>query len=228
LIAKGGSHWGSYGALLAADSMLKFVSAKIGKELPVILIDSIPYGKEPRNGDDDITRTMNLIWNVRFDSMPYPVFHVKRTDNTFTPRVLFIADSFYKIWDAMGIIDSVFANNDFWFYHEEVYPFRDKQHANAWNLSLQKEIASQDVIVIMNTSGGSPNLGYGFIERLYAEMCPGPDRVRDYLKLMYENTAWREAVSKKAEQKGFTFEGMAMRDAIYMSNREMERGKRGK
>ncbi len=170
-----GVHWSVYGSVLAADSAIRYLEQHLGRPMPGLHIDRIEMAEKPRQFDDDVNETMNLVWDVGHPPLAYPVFHNDSsniTDQKQSPgnkvKALFIGDSFYWAWYDLGIIGQVFDKMEFWYYDREVYPEKFTQQKFTTDVDLRESVERQDVIVLLQVGGGWGNPGAGFIDRAYA------------------------------------------------------------
>jgi hypothetical protein len=169
-----GVHWTVYGSVLAADSTIRYLAKKLQRPMPELHIDKIELSEKPRQFDDDVNETMNLIWDVKHPPLAYPVFHFEDgnlENKTASPvkktKALFIGDSFYWAWYDSGIIGKVFDKMEFWYYDREVYPEKFTSQKNTSEVDLKSSVERQDVVVLLQVGGGWGNPGAGFIDRAY-------------------------------------------------------------
>jgi hypothetical protein len=222
LYPKTGVHWSTYGAVIAADSLTKYLGKKLGIRMSEIVIDSIVLSKIPRDEDDDISRTMNLIFPVSQPALAYPVFHFRRDSTAKKPAALFIGDSFYWNWYNPGIIRNLFSNEPFWYYDKEVYPIDQTRPMNTGLIDLKSNIEKQDVIILMQVNGGEGDLGYGFIDRAFPEYDTATDNpVRKIEATMRNSRAYMDLLAKKAKEWNVTLDAMIRIDANYINNKEL-------
>ena len=115
LFPQGGLHWSLYGAALAGDSMLGYISALLDTRMvkPEYSLEIVEKG---RDTDTEIIRAMNL-WFMPSTPPLAEAFYEQKTDTLFRPRVLSISDSFYKIWYDQGFQQAAFhPASSFWYY----------------------------------------------------------------------------------------------------------------
>jgi len=226
LYPKTGVHWSTYGAVLAADSLTKYLDKKLGIRMPDIVVDSIILSKIPRDEDDDISRTMNLIFPVTQPPLAYPSYHYSSDSTVKKPSALFIGDSFYWNWYNSGIISNLFSNEPFWYYDKEVYPENKTRPLNTGLIDLRSNIENQDVIILMQVNGGWGNLGYGFIDRAFTEYDTSIiDPVRKIEASMRNSRDYMNLLAKKAKERNVTLDAMIRIDAIYIYNQELRKKK---
>jgi hypothetical protein len=221
LYPKTGIHWSSYGAFLCADSLRRYIEQKMERKLPHLVLDSIEVAAEARDEDNDMDRTMNLIWKIPHPLMAYPRFHFVYDSLQPKPKALFVGDSFYWYWHYNGIIGNTFSNLAFWYYNQDVYPEHFKTPTNAGNINYTDSILSQNVIILLQTNGGYGDLGSGWVDRAWDYFYPGPTREREIESLIKANPEAMKSMEKKAGERGVSVDAMIRMDAIYSVNQEL-------
>ena len=190
--------------------------------MPEIVVDSIVLSKIPRDEDDDISRTMNLIFPVSQPVLAYPGYHFRGDSTLKKPAALFIGDSFYWSWYNPGIIRNLFSNELFWYYDKEVYPENQTRPMNTGLIDLKSNVEKQDVIILMQVNGGEGDLGYGFIDRAFAEYDTAVNNpIRKIEASMRNSQDYVNLLTKKAKDRNVTLDAMIRIDAIYLYNREL-------
>jgi hypothetical protein len=225
LYPKTGIHWTCYGALLAADSLSRYLEARLGRPMPHIVIDSIEISKKARYEDDDIERTLNLIWPIPHPAYAYPVYHYRNDPSEKKPAALFIGDSFYWNWYNPGIITHLFSNRDFWYYDQDVYPETFIKPESTSQIDLAEAVDRQNVIILIQTNAAYGNPGYGFIDRFFTETDSSGARLRYFERKIRNNPEWLELVRKKAQEQKVALDEMIRRDAQYMVDEELKNKK---
>lgn len=222
LFPKNGAHWSDYGAFIAADSTIHYLEKKMNRKFPQLVIDSMELTSIPRHYDNDISRTMNLIWDIKDPVLAYPRYHVNYDAATQKPAALFIGDSFYWGWDAQGLTDSIFRTKQFWYYDKEVYPESWTKILNTWQVDLVKEVEKQDVIIILHVGGGVGDMGSGFIDRAYAAFdTSSNNKIRMLENKILKSPEWMKQMEQKAKENNLPIRQMVRVDAIYLANQEL-------
>ena len=216
LYPKTGIHWSSYGAVLAADSLLKYLHSKLDIPLPRMIVDRIETSNKARNVDDDIASTLNLIWQIPTPVYAYPDYHFTFDTTQKKPSALFIGDSFYWNWYP-DIIRNIFSNEEFWDYNMDVYPdFRIKPKAVS-QMDVKETINRQKIIVLMQVNGAKGNIGYGFIDLALSVLDPAKgDEVKRIEDQIHRNPEWMTMVRQKAAKNHISIEEQLKQDALYM------------
>jgi SGNH hydrolase-like domain, acetyltransferase AlgX len=220
LFAKTGVHWSSYGALLAADSLIHYLSLKLNAKLPEIIIDRIDLSRVPKDDDDDISRTMNLFWGIPQQELAYPKFHFRSDQTTKRPSALFIGDSYYWNWYKQGIIRHIFRIMEFWYYDQEVYPESFFNKKFTWNIKLKNAIERQNVIILLQTNNWKDyDFGNGFVDRAWPEYdTSANNRIRCIENYLIKGQKNMRIFEKKAIELSVPLEYVIRRDAIYAGN----------
>ena len=221
LYPKTGIHWSSYGAFLCADSLRKYLEFRLNRKLPSMILDSIEVSADARAEDDDMNRTMNMIWKIPHPSMAYPKFHFTYDSVLPKPAALILGDSFYWQWYNPGIIANTFRNTEFWYYNTDVYPEQFSAPRNVGQIDYVAGIMRQDVIILLQTNGGFGELGYGWIDMAFDHLYPGQTQTHDMEAQMRANPKWMEQLAEKAKGRNISTDHMMRLDAIFMKNHEL-------
>ena len=215
LIPPTGVHWSDWGAFLAADSVIRYFEKKTGFTMPRMILDSVETSLEPRHLDDDINKTMNLIWDAPHEMLAYPCFHFKTDTTQPKPAALFIADSFFWGWWTQPIIQNLFRNQEIWYYDKDIYPDSFTKMKYTWEVNLREAIERQNIIVLLQVGAGSGNPGAGVIDRLYAEFDTTPNNpIRKIEKQILADSAWLALEKVKATENNLPLSEIVRRDAI--------------
>jgi len=221
-----GAHWSDYGAFIAADSTIHYIENKRNKKLPHLVIDNLEQTDIPQNFENDISRTMNLIWDIKDPILAHLHYHIDYDTVNPKPTALFVGDSFYWGWDYQGLTDSIFCNKQFWYYDKEIYPADPAGIKTTIDVDLVQEVEKQDVIIIMHVCGGAGDLGSGFIDRAYAEFdTSSNNKIRNFEKQIRKSPEWMAQMERKAKENKVTTDQMVRNDAIYLANQELLKNK---
>jgi hypothetical protein len=221
LYPKTGIHWSSYGAFLCADSLQRYVAARLNRTLPEMVLDSIKVQNNAWYDDNDQGLTLNLIWEIKQGPLAYPQFHYRYDSVQPKPEVLFIGDSFYWYWYNSGIMENIFNNKSCWYYNNEVYPEQFTKPTSVGQFDFVQATLSKNVIVLIQTNGGYGNLGYGWVDVAYDYLYSGQTRAKEIHQQMTNSASWTKSLEEKAKGRGITTDHMMRLDAIYMMNQEI-------
>jgi hypothetical protein len=156
LFTQGAVHWTTYGAALAADTLFRRISGETGRKMYEMRINSVELSRKVMGSDNDITRAMNLMFDVNTEPLAYPSYEIAdREDSCFRPKVMIIGDSFYYGPNNTWLPLRVFSP-DSWFlyYFKEAMPYREGKTAS-WvrDMDLRTELKNTDIIVLFFTIG---------------------------------------------------------------------------
>lgn len=146
-----GVHWSTYGMYLAADTLLKYIKHQTSYDLPQMQWKNIGFSNKLKDVDFDLEKPMNLLFQIPHQTLAYPEVMMD-TAGKFRPHVLAIADSYYWSLYDNKIPHLAFANTDFWYYNNTIYPNIWGENADYVNaIDYQKVIEKQNVILVMIT-----------------------------------------------------------------------------
>jgi hypothetical protein len=225
LFSKTGVHWSTYGAYLAADSLVRYLEKKLGRTLNAPILDGITQSRFPRDEDDDIGQALNLFFTIPQAGLAYPSYHFGDQPGTCKPPALFIGDSYYWNWQRPGIIRKIFSNEDFWYYDKDIFPVRPGGASSTWQVDLKEQICRQDVIIILQSANGEEiNTGFGFIDRSLPEFdTSATNTIRHYEKVL---TASRENMAgyrTRSAELNIPFSRVIRTEAVYAPEKDLRR-----
>ncbi len=175
LYPKQGFHWSVYGSLLAADSMVKYIERLRKMRMVHPVWTNIVHTTKARSWDDDIARSINLVFPLTTETFSYPEVHFEGGQAATKPRVIYIGDSFLFQWVDEGIMDNTDRNWQIWYYNRmlindqlkvaDKYPLTDSFEVS--------EMKKADCIIVMFTSRNLSKMGVDFVEKTYDHFYPG-------------------------------------------------------
>jgi hypothetical protein len=220
LYSKTGIHWSVYGAVIAADSMRNYLSAKFGLPMPEIVRDGLEKTNVARSTDDDINQTLNLICDIPQPELSYLKYHFTDIPGEKKPGALFIGDSFYWTIYNAGMIENLFWNSEFWYYDKEVYPESNTEATSTFKIDIRKAITRQNIIILLQTNAAYGNIGYGFVDQALAELDTVNSELNHIERSIRENATYMEFLRKKAADRHMTLDEMVRIDARYLMNQQ--------
>lgn len=216
LYPKTGIHWTTYGAVLAADSLLKYLHSKLNLPLPWMVVDGIETSSTARDVDDDIAQTMNLIWKIPHPVYAYPNYHFTFDTTQKKPSALFIGDSFYWNWYP-AIIKSIFSKDEFWYYNKDVYLATRTNPTPVSQVDVAKVISRQKIVILMQVNGANGNIGYGFTDLALSVLDPATSaELRKMEDVIRNNYNWMRLILQKAVKNHISVNEQLKMDALYM------------
>ncbi|PLX03132.1 MAG: hypothetical protein C0594_10915 [Marinilabiliales bacterium] len=223
-----GIHWSFYGMALGMDSILNYSSKMLGKECRHLKWNKIEIPDTLRKPDYDIAKGMNLLWQLGYKKMPYPVFEFNNNDSLYHPKVISIADSYYWQVISAGINRRVFDMGGFWFYYKDAYT--NDGYKKVKDIKVVEELEKQDIVLLMATEATLHKFAFGFIEDVYEKYKNKIDKektasnkeqeVNKIIRSILDSEQWKKSIEKKAKEKNVTFEEMLKLDAEYMYSQQ--------
>jgi len=227
LFPKGGIHWSSYGEVLAADSLIRFLNQITpNSQINTIRIKKIHPSRIAYNRDEDIEESMNLLLNLENNLMGYPEFEAIAHSAKKTTRVLTIADSYFWGMYDWGLSRNYFGNGSFWYYNKQMYPESFEKETFVQNLpDLAHEVEKNDAILLLFTDANLKDFAYGFIDRLYDEYCNDgrrkrEERIAKIIQDIRNTPEWLKSIEKKAKSKGISLDEALRENAVYILQQE--------
>lgn len=173
LYTKQGIHWSIYGAGLAGDSMVRSIERQRHIHMPHPQWTNLRHTHEPMGSDDDISRTMNLIWPCAVETFTYGTLACNNDTAKARPSTVYIGDSFTVTLIEEGYFDCVNSSWEFWFYFKTLHKSEDHNKGVPMDhYNWQAAIDSTDCVVLMYNAANLNNLGSGFIDAAYAHYFP--------------------------------------------------------
>jgi len=174
LFSKQGIHWTRYGALLASDSIIKYLAKETGKKLPKLVIDKLITTDSVHIDDIDLARGLNILKPIAKDRFTYPEYHFETDAHTQRLNGIYIGDSFF--WCIFSQFIPLNINNDyeFWYYFKSVWYRRAGKEGETTidNMDWQASIDHTDVLLLLYTDINLPSLGNDFVEKAYEYYYP--------------------------------------------------------
>lgn len=161
-----GAHWTTYASALAMDSIVKYMENKTGKDHAGFTITGFEIPDTLRNQDDDLYKTMNLLFLPPYRKIAYPKIQFNNNEEKYRPKVLAISDSYWWTVYApnVAIPQNVFSNGGFWFYNKTIYPVRDPvQNVDAIN--YKQEVDNQEFVLLVTTEATNHLFPYDFCSK---------------------------------------------------------------
>jgi len=164
LIPKYGAHWSTYGASLAADTLIKCLSKKIKRTIASFNVINVNKTTDAKYNDDDYLASLNLIEKWKSPELSYP--ELIFTDG-YKPNLLIISDSFFWNFYDLGIVDNCFSEQtSFWYYNKSIYDTKRSKIGDRTDSISIKDLKERDAIIMIATAPSMVDFGYRFFEQL--------------------------------------------------------------
>ncbi|MFN5620203.1 MAG: alginate O-acetyltransferase AlgX-related protein [Flavobacteriales bacterium] len=163
-----GIHWSQYGACLAMDSLVRFLSGAMDTTLNNFeweskrppLVDAVFFP------DNDMESSLNIYSSLPHSPLAYPV--LKPTgQHAFKPQVAVFSDSFFFNIINLDWKPSIFSELTMYYYNRELYPWPGTKQPLPSQAEKMKALESCDIILVMATEYNVDEIGWGIIDEAY-------------------------------------------------------------
>lgn len=211
LFPKGGIHWSTGGMVMAADTLLGFISGTLRQPVPDLLMDRVEITDSLRDTDGDLAEILNLVKPPEHPKMGYPVYHLADPDSIRKPRVLVISDSYYFNVIGSGIPERAFANQAFWYYNHGIYPDSWKAPKDTSSVNVPETVEGMDLVLIMVTERFYHRFDWDFTDVLFRHYFPAATREfrYDYMRDIIRNYIWFDDIQQQSD-----FSSIPMHDKL--------------
>lgn len=228
-----GAHWTIYAASLAMDSIVGYMESITGKQHANLQIDGYTISDSLINQDDDIYKSMNLMFPLKHNRIDNPIL---KFNEGYKPKVLAIADSYWMtVWAwNVAIPQNIFADGGFWFYNKTIYPERNPIQ-NVESVNYCQEIEQQEFVMLLTTEATNHLYPFDFCKKYLnsfddALAAKSPEnydaadsiyseyrqlRIRGIIQEIMSNEEWYENVKKQATDKNISVDESIEDNAVY-------------
>lgn len=168
LYPRSGTHWNYYSCYLFTVELIARLAKMLNKELQTIECKAITLRNFPVGSEKDLAEFSNIIFTKSLYGQ-YPNPEIAPSPNSkmvFHPKMLFVGTSY--LWPLFNYMDTyqIYSQRVFYYYYAKkyLYPQGSNSPIDKRLESLQKEILSQDVIIIESNEAGLGDIGFGFVE----------------------------------------------------------------
>lgn len=218
LFPKNGIHWSTYGAMLAADSLLKISSSILGYEISKPIIEKVEWKNDLADVDQDVGLGMNLLFGPKNDSMPYPKFSFSKTNETKKPKVLIVGDSYCWTLPLAEMKSNSFENLNFLYYNKELHPFGNAM-IPIEKVNIMELLAQTDLVVLLSTDANLNEFDWNFTTNMISKFTSEKNEILKTTIINIKNDHnWFELIKQKAKDKQISIDSMLYLDAMYVLN----------
>lgn len=210
-----GTHWTSYGAALAVDSIIKYIEQKKKIDLPDFAYSDVSLRDSLNERDYDIGILLNLPKTLAHKPMPYPKYSYNE-ENKVKPDVLVVGDSYWWCMVGDDIPQHLFKEDAYWFYNKDIY-IHNVKIGDVSAVSFAKELAKRDVIILMATEATYDLFPYGFISKAYEIYCLSTEEKQKLIIAKINSTPdWKKDIVKKAAENHISVDEQMKKDVDYV------------
>lgn len=226
-----GIHWSHFSTILVTDSLVKFIEAKTGWDLPNIKITDRNISTPARYFDNDIANSLNLFSDPQPPAMAYPSFEWDKPKKTHK-KILLVGDSFgWDLFENLRLGKDCFDEMQFWFYYQSAHTRTEKEGRKDGDLpllsrhvDLYKVLMEYDAFVILSNEPNSVNRGWGFPKDALFTILDSnyviEERGNEYIREQcYTKRTWRETLQKMADKRNISLDSMV---ELYLHDRNFK------
>ncbi|MBO0360920.1 hypothetical protein J0X19_23370 [Hymenobacter sp. BT186] len=212
LFPRGGIHWSGYGVTLAADSLFRYIEQHTHLDLPDFAATSRVITTEPRDTDNDIAKSLNLLKEPAAFEMAYPTVEFSPPKpNQQKPNVLIVGDSYvYSLIGFYPYIQNLLSDKtQFWYYNHQVQlGARDDMSPNkdVFQLNRKAEILNQKIVLVLFAQHSLGNFDRGFSADAFKSFNPytaiDEKRVQAIEDKLRKSPAIQDSLWKQAHNTG--------------------------
>lgn len=233
LFPKTGTHWSRYAALLAADTLVRYME-HLGDVNMHNLVIGQRYLANAREPDDDLESLLNLVRPLSKPQYWYADADADTDPTATKPKLIVVGDSFWWPIAYQFPFDKVFSSVPYWYYNSSVYYYPPYNSVD--ELDMKEELLSADFIVLFYSATQQYRMNDGFTQRALEAMndvdgYAGLDSTafieREIQRTVAELLAkpeQMEMIREKANQKGVSLEQALHDDAKWIVSYKLEQG----
>ncbi len=204
LYTKTGFHWSAYGASVAHDSLIHFISRYFDKPMPTYIREGVEWSDTARWSDNDFEDPQNFFFKLDHSRYVYPKLKIlESSKKNFRPKVVIIGDSFFwQLKDQKMMKDIFSEDSKFWYYFATTsFPIGDVAGVPLKEINIIQELQTADLVILVGSMGTLADFPFGVTDYYYEnfekpEMVKGIfDGIKEYIKGMPK---WIEKLSKAA------------------------------
>ena len=228
LFPKTGMHWSKYAALLAADTLIRYM-----EQLGDVNIKNLVIGPreldDARDPDDDLERLLNLQRPVRKPQYYYAESHPDDDTATVKPKMIVIGDSFWWTIAVQLHLKDYFSIVPYWYYFSTIY--YDSRYNSVSEINLADELLSADFVVLAYCATQQYRMNDGFTQKaLEALGVEGgamdstelvEREIQRIIGTIIANPDAMQSIREKAALKHKTVEKAVRDDATWIVNNQM-------
>ena len=172
LFNKQGVHFTTYGTMLCADSLRRFLQNDAKIEVPIPEWGPVTHSYHLQNGDDDVASELNLIFPIAHELGAYPAYKPMTATSGKKLNLVLLGDSYaLKMVDVAYFYQS-FDKFEFWSLFNEVVNYKEHTWSKMDGYDWATALTKYDYLVIAFTPFNYRAMGADFIEKAYAHYYP--------------------------------------------------------
>jgi SGNH hydrolase-like domain, acetyltransferase AlgX len=219
-----GIHWSQYGALIAADSLIKYVRDQTQMPMESFRLKSISMSDSLYGSDYDIGASLNLIWDLKAFPMAKADFEAPDAKSADRPRALVIADSYFWTMPLGEMRISAFRDIEFLYYNREFHPSSAGKMKPADKINYKTVVGHNDIVILLCTDSNLPEFPWGFVDQTLLwtgdsamnKKIVREAHIRDIMEGIKADANWFGNVQKSAAERNISVDSCLYLNAAYV------------
>ncbi|MBO4489544.1 MAG: hypothetical protein J5741_07840 [Bacteroidales bacterium] len=222
-----GTHWAHSTIPFVADTILQKIASVKGYPMPHIVYADSNLTTHYRNSDKEVESQLNLLFPLRHEQIPMPIFTLTGNGNSRKPNLLVVGDSYYTQLENTDFTKA-FGQVDYWKYNETAYSSQPERCGKISHLKRYETITEADVILVIFTDMHAYSYFFGFLNTVEQALKDGPDFneidreevIQDIITRIKASPEWYEEVKKQAKKKKIDLDQCLRNNAEWVFEQE--------
>ena len=224
LFPQTGTHWSKYGALFAADTLIRYM-----EHLGDINMKNLVIGprtlQDAQEADTDLEGLLNLIRPLPKPQYYYATTTTDKDSTAVMPNMLVIGDSFWWNIAYQIPVQEIFSKYPYWYYNNTIY--YDPIYHSVSEINLTNELLSSDFIVLFYCTTQLYKLNNGFTKKALLSLCYDPEETDSiYAALKWSikaDSAWIGRLERHATSHGKPLDDVLQSEARWLVDNNWEK-----
>lgn len=222
---KGGTHWAQHTIPYVADTILRKIEDVLQREMPQIAYVDSNICTHYTGADNELEDQMNLLFSLRKQALPNPIFELKGTKSKTKPKLLVVGDSYFVALQNSCFWDC-FSQVDYWKYNREIYSSNPSYNGEVQFFPDKYTVISQaDLVLFIFTTISAYNYLYGFCETAFQALQnrdtnSSEEQIQYTIQRIKNDPKWFKNVKEQAKEKNKSTEEMLLENALYVLSTE--------
>lgn len=217
LFPQTGTHWSKYGALFAADTLIRYMEhlGDVNMQNLVILPRTL---EDAQSADMDLESLLNLIRPLPKPQYYYAGTTTDKDSTAVMPRMIVVGDSFW--WNVVYQIpvQGIFSSSPYWYYNSTI--FYDPTYQSVKEVDLVNELLSSDFINLFYSTTQIYKMNNGFTKAALLALCYDPEEIdsvnRAIARGIRSDSAWMAKMEERAVSQGKPIEEVVHDEAQWL------------
>lgn len=222
---KGGTHWAQHTIPYVADTLLRKIEDVLQRNMPRIAYVDSNICTHYTGADKELEDQMNLLFPLRKQALPNPIFELKDTNANTKPKLLVVGDSYFVALQN-SCFWNCFSQVDYWKYNREIYSSNPNYYGEVQFFPAKYKVVSEaDLVLFIFTTVSAYNYLYGFCETAFQALQNrnsnfSEEHILYTIQRIKNDPKWFKSVKEQAKEKNKSIEEMLLENALYVLSTE--------